>query len=371
MNTFYARNRNTWRKWLSEHFETENEIWLVFPAKASGEESVSYNDAVEEALCFGWIDGRAGTLDETHHIRRFTPRRKGSSYSRPNIERLIWLDKRGMLLPEIRDSVKEIIEKPFVFPKDIVDEIKKDKLAWSNYCNFTEPYKRIRIAYIDDARKRPAEFSKRLESFISKTRENKLIVGYGGIEKYYKTDSVLQTGRLILRPWEESDAENLYKYAKDPAIGPPAGWKPHESVEESREIIKNVLNGPEAYAVCLKEDGKPIGAIELMLGGSSVNELKNNDECELGYWIAKPFWGQGLIPEAAKELLRRAFEDLEISKVWCGYYDGNEKSKRVQEKLGFKYQYTNDGVFVPAFNETRTEHMSCITKEEWENNEIL
>lgn len=182
---------------------------------------------------------------------------------------------------------------------------------------------------------------------------------------------MLTTKRLILRRWKESDAADLYTYAKDPAIGPAAGWQVHTSVEQSRETIKNVLNGAEAYAVCLKEDGKAIGAIELMLGGSSVNKLKNNDECELGYWIAKPFWGQGLIPEAAKEMLCRAFEDLKMSKVWCGYYDGNEKSKRVQEKLGFKYQYTKDGVFVPAFNETRTEHMSCITKKEWENNEIL
>lgn len=182
---------------------------------------------------------------------------------------------------------------------------------------------------------------------------------------------MLTTKRLILRRWKESDAADLYTYAKDPAIGPAAGWQVHTSVEQSRETIKNVLNGAEAYAVCLKEDGKAIGAIELMLGGSSVNKLKNNDECELGYWIAKPFWGQGLIPEAAREMLRRAFEDLKMSKVWCGYYDGNEKSKRVQEKLGFKYQYTKDEVFVPAFNETRVEHMSCITKKEWENNEIL
>lgn len=179
--------------------------------------------------------------------------------------------------------------------------------------------------------------------------------------------NMLITKRLILRRWEENDAEDLYQYAKDPEVGPAAGWKPHESVDKSRKIIKNVLNGPEAYAVCLKEDSKPIGAIELMLGGSSVNELKSADECELGYWIAKPFWGQGLIPEAARELLRRAFEDLGMSKVWCGCYEGNEKSKRVQEKLGFKYQYTRNDVFVPASDETRTEIMSCMTKEEWEN----
>lgn len=79
----------------------------------------------------------------------------------------------------------EVINTPFVFPEDIIAEIKKDETAWKNYLNFTEPYKRIRVAYIDAARKRPEEFEKRLASFIKKTRENKLIIGYGGIDKYY------------------------------------------------------------------------------------------------------------------------------------------------------------------------------------------
>ena len=178
---------------------------------------------------------------------------------------------------------------------------------------------------------------------------------------------MLKSERLILRRWEESDAEDLYKYAQDDDIGPPAGWQPHKSADESLNTINTVLSGPEAYAVCLKEDNRAVGAIELMLGDSSVHQSENADECELGFWIAKPLWGQGLIPEAAREMLRHAFEDLGMKKVWCGCYEGNEKSKRVQEKLGFKYQYTRNDVFVPASDETRTEIMSCMTKEEWEN----
>ena len=178
-------DRRQWRSWLAGHFETCDEIWFVFPTKESGEESVSYNDAVEEALCFGWIDGRAGTLDEKHHIRRFTPRREGSGYSQPNIERLIWLDARGLIHPKIRESVKAILSVPFDFPEDILDALRTDATVWENYLSFSEPYKRIRVAYIDAARKRPEEFEKRLSNFIRKTRENKLITGYGGIEKYY------------------------------------------------------------------------------------------------------------------------------------------------------------------------------------------
>jgi len=122
METFFTNDRQKWREWLLENFEKKDEIWFVFPTKESGEEGVSYNDAVEEALCFGWIDGRAGTLDSTHGIRRFTPRRKGSSYSRPNIERLIWLEEKGMIHPKVRESILPIINEPYLFPEDIMSE---------------------------------------------------------------------------------------------------------------------------------------------------------------------------------------------------------------------------------------------------------
>lgn len=175
---------------------------------------------------------------------------------------------------------------------------------------------------------------------------------------------ILETERLILRRWEESDAEDLYKYASDPEVGPIAGWPPHQSVDESRNIIKTVFGGAEAYAVCLKSDQRVIGAIELKLNGYT-DMTEKNDECELGDWLGKPFWGQGLIPEAAREMLRHAFEDIGMSKVWCGYYEGNTKSKRVQEKVGFKYQWTTEHVDVPLMHEKRTGHVNALTKEEW------
>ncbi|MBR3195904.1 MAG: YdeI/OmpD-associated family protein [Clostridia bacterium] len=186
METFYTSERSVWRRYLAEHFETQKEIWFVFPVKDSGEEDLSYNDAVEEALCFGWIDSTNRRLDDLHQARRFSPRRKGSPYSRPNIERLIWLDAQGMIHPSVRDSILPVIQEEFVFPEDILDALRQDGTVWENYQQFTEPYKRIRVAYIDAARKRPEEFSKRLNSFIEKTRKGKLIKGYGGIEKYYR-----------------------------------------------------------------------------------------------------------------------------------------------------------------------------------------
>ena len=185
-NIVYFKDRKEWRNWLNEHFESEAEVWFTFPTISAGEIGITYNDAVEEALCFGWIDGVAGTLDETHQLRRFTPRRKNSPYSRLNIERLIYLNSQGMIHPKLQKDIEKVISVPFIFPKDIIAEIKKDKEAWKNYQAFSDSYKRIRIAYIDAARKRPEEFKKRLNSFIKKTKENKIITGYGGTDKYYK-----------------------------------------------------------------------------------------------------------------------------------------------------------------------------------------
>ena len=183
---FYTSDRKEWRKYLEDNFETAKELWLVYPMTASGEKCLPYNDAVEEALCFGWIDSTIKHTDELHRAQRFTPRRKNSPYSQPNIERLIWLDERGMIHPKVRDGILPVIKAPFVFPKDVLKELKKDKEVWKNYEGFSEPYKRIRIAYIEAARKRPEEFKKRLNNFIQKTKQGKIIQGYGGIEKYYR-----------------------------------------------------------------------------------------------------------------------------------------------------------------------------------------
>lgn len=175
----------------------------------------------------------------------------------------------------------------------------------------------------------------------------------------------METERLILRPWCEDDAESLFAFAKNPAVGPIAGWPSHTSVENSREIIRNVLVVNETYAVCLKTDNKAIGSIGLMIGTQSNLDLPET-EGEIGYWIGVPFWGMGLIPEATKELIRHAFVDLNLETLWCGYFEGNAKSKRVQEKCGFVYHHTNKDIYWKLMDDIRTEHITRLTRKEWE-----
>lgn len=175
---------------------------------------------------------------------------------------------------------------------------------------------------------------------------------------------ILTTDRLILRPWRESDAEALYRYAGDERVGPIAGWPPHKSVEESAGIIKTIFSQDEVFAVTLKEEDTAIGCIGLILGGKSNFPIPD-EEGEVSYWIGVPFWGKGYIPEAIREVVRYGFEDLNLTAIWCGYFDGNEQSKRAQEKCGFRHHHTEAPKHYDLVNEVRIEHVSRLTRKEW------
>ncbi|MCL4549985.1 MAG: YdeI/OmpD-associated family protein [Bacteroidetes bacterium] len=182
--TLLVTGRKEWRQWLKKNYDKEKEIWLVYPNKHSKKKRIEYNDAVEEALCFGWIDSNVKKVDELSHAQRFTPRKPKSKYSQANIERLRKLSEEGKLLPEVNSTVEKIISQKFIFPKDILNTIKANPVAWKNYKEFSEPYKRICIAFIEGARKRPAEFEKRLSYFVKMTEQNKMF-GFGGVNIYY------------------------------------------------------------------------------------------------------------------------------------------------------------------------------------------
>lgn len=173
---------------------------------------------------------------------------------------------------------------------------------------------------------------------------------------------MIETKRLSLRPWRDTDAETLFKYASDPDVGPIAGWAPHTSIENSLEITQTILSTPETYAVILKDTNEPVGSCGIMFSNSLHSADMKQGEAEIGYWLGKPYWGQALIPEAVMALLARCFNDLHLNTVWCGYYEGNTKSKRVCEKCGFKFHHTNSNTVSPL-GDIRTEHFYILTKE--------
>lgn len=145
----------------------------------------------------------------------------------------------------------------------------------------------------------------------------------------------METERILLRKWQESDADALFKYASDPDVGPRAGWPPHKSIEESREIIKTVFNTDTMWAVVLKETGEAIGFAGYLPAGNSNLNIPSN-ECEVGYWIGKPYWSMGICTEALKLVIDYCFNVKGFKALWGDYFPENPASGRVMEKCGFR-----------------------------------
>lgn len=180
----HVPGREEWRAWLKKHHQSETEVWLVYFKAHSGKTRIAYNDAVEEALCFGWIDSTVKSIDDERFAQRFSVRNPKSPYSQANKERLRELVKRGKVSKAVVATLGNLLEETFEIPRDILKAIQANPKAWKNFQGLSEAYIRIRIAFIDGARQRPDEFKKRLRYFIAMTQKDKRF-GFGGIEKYY------------------------------------------------------------------------------------------------------------------------------------------------------------------------------------------
>jgi uncharacterized protein YdeI (YjbR/CyaY-like superfamily) len=183
-NTLYVSTPEAWRQWLQENYKTATEIWLIYPRKHTGQPRIPYNDAVEEALCFGWIDSITRTIDEDHYSQRFTPRKPHSTYSQTNKERLRCLIAQEKVLPEVLAIVSNLLEVEFVFPSGIEAALRANEQAWANFQSYSGAYQRIRVAYVEAKRGKPEEFEKRLNHLLKMTEQDKQF-GFG-IEDYYQ-----------------------------------------------------------------------------------------------------------------------------------------------------------------------------------------
>ena len=171
--TLYVENRSQWRSWLRANYKTRKEIWLIYFKKNSGKPRIPYNHSVEEALCFGWIDSTVKKIDHERFAQRFTPRNPKSRYSEPNKERLKKLLAQGKVMKSVREMLPDFHAESFRIPRDILSQLKSNRKIWKNFRQFPEHYQRIRIAFIDGARKRPEVFRQRLAYFLKMTAENK------------------------------------------------------------------------------------------------------------------------------------------------------------------------------------------------------
>lgn len=204
----------------------------------------------------------------------------------------------------------------------------------------------------------------------------------------------LVTDRMILRPFFDEDAEAVFKEAKNPRIGPAAGWPAHKDPAESLRVIREALRRPEVYAIVLRDTQKPVGAVGLQnfriadRGGELISYFDERKsvcptcctrpqdgskvdesielEAELGYWLGEDYWGKGLMTEAAQAVIRHGFSDLGLSRIWCDFFDGNERSAATIRRLGFHFHHVNQGTRVKLLGETRDEYVNVMTREEAE-----
>ena len=178
----YFKTRNEWRRWLEENSLKYQEVWLVYYKNPSGKPRIPYIDAVEEALCFGWIDGKIKRINEDYYIQRFTPRRPGSRWSKYNVERVEKLKKEGVMKPEGLKAYQEALDKPElmyenradgepVMPEDLLVKLKINKKAFENFINFTQSARRIYIDWLNSAKK-PETRPGRIEKIVSLAEKN-------------------------------------------------------------------------------------------------------------------------------------------------------------------------------------------------------
>jgi uncharacterized protein YdeI (YjbR/CyaY-like superfamily) len=171
--TLYVKTRAEWRRWLRAHHKTAPEIWLIYYKKESGKPRIPYNDAVDEALCYGWIDSLVKPIDAKRYAQRYSPRRKTSRLSDMNRERVRRLIKSGRMTKAGMAAIEHVGKKTAVVPADIVRVLKRDPTTWRNFQRFPASYKRIRIGWIEAARPRREAFNQRLAYFLKMTKQNK------------------------------------------------------------------------------------------------------------------------------------------------------------------------------------------------------
>jgi len=178
----YFQTREEWRNWLERNSDTVGEVWLIYFKKGSGKQRIPYDDAVEEALCFGWIDGKIKSVNKDYYLQRFTPRRKGSRWSKYNIERVEKMKKAGMMTRAGMEAYKEVIEKPHLsyenrsdgvpeIPGDLLQELEINRKALKNFLGFSDSSRRIYIGWLNSA-KRPETREKRILRIVDQSEKN-------------------------------------------------------------------------------------------------------------------------------------------------------------------------------------------------------
>ena len=171
----------------------------------------------------------------------------------------------------------------------------------------------------------------------------------------------LETERLLLRPWSIEDANTLLQLGSDARVGPAAGWPVLHNIDDSKKMIEYIFSCWGFFALERKNTNELIGSVGILVGKASNFNIAD-DEGEILYWLGVPYWHQGYATEAVKKIIQYGFSCLELNQIWCGYFEGNDASKKLQENCGFQYQYTIPNKVQTLANEWHIQHVTCLKR---------
>ena len=320
------------REWLLQNYDKETECWVVVKRGRPVDDGTSwYDDAVEEALCFGWIDSTTKKISEEVTAQKLCPRKPRSNWSELNKERCRRMERLGLMTDAGRAVLPDMSENGFTIDPDILHELQADSVLWENFCRLPDLYKRVRIDTIQIKKSQPELFRKRLDKFLENTRQGILYGEWNDNGRLLPEEPVAEP--FVLRTWRESDCSALAKHLNNKKIWDNCrdGLPYPYTEEDALRFIRSASEQEGSRNYCIEIRQEAAGNIGF-IRGTDVERYN----AEVGYWLAEPYWNRGIMSRALKLAVEEYLRQTDVVRIEARVYAANRGSMRVLETVGFR-----------------------------------
>lgn len=331
-NLLEVKSRSELREWLRQNHDRETECWVaVRRGRPVDDGTFRYVDAVEEALCFGWIDSTVKKISDEVTVQKLCPRKPRSNWSELNKERCRRMERLGLMTDAGRAVLPDMSAAGFTIDPDILRELQADPVLWENFRRLPELYKRVRIDTIQIKRNRPELFRKRLDKFLENTRRGILYGEWNDNGRLWPGDPEMEP--FVLRPWRESDGPALARYLNNRKTWDNCrdGLPYPYTEEDALRFIRSASEQEGSRNYCIEIRQEAAGNIGF-IRGTDVERYN----AEVGYWLAEPYWNRGIMSRALKEAVGEYLRQTDAVRIHARVYAGNRASMRVLERAGFR-----------------------------------
>ncbi len=329
-NLLNAKSRSELREWLLRNHDKETECWVVVKrGRPIDDDSFWYVDAVEEALCFGWIDSTTKKISDKETAQKLCPRKPRSNWSELNKERCRRMERLGLMTDAGRAVWPN--DSGFAIDPAILHELQSDPALWKNFCRLPDLYRRVRIDTIQIKKNQPELFRKRLDKFLENTRRGILYGEWNDNGRLLSGDTVAEA--FTLRVWRESDCSALAKHLNNKKIWDNCrdGLPYPYTEEDALRFIRSASEQKDTRNYCIEIRQEAAGNIGF-IRGTDVERYN----AEVGYWLAEPYWNRGFMSRALKQAVEDYLRQTDVVRIEARVYAGNLGSMRVLETVGFR-----------------------------------